>query len=282
MPSLASDNPVGDWRSGEDPLKILSSYKDKPCALNLEAALQYGAGAGLLEVREVLQDLNQLVHNPPHNEAILTLGNADGLTKCFRLLGNPGDSFLAEEFSFPGMTNAPLAQGIKWVPVGMDREGIIPEGLEEILKSWDETSQGRRPHVLYTIPCVNIFDVTRSQQLTRLRFCRSGQNPTGGTLTYKRRQEIYRIACQYDLIILEDGMLTVICCENKARRNLRLFSLDPYYFLQYDRRRDASEKDVDASTTNSVAHPFAWNFIRSLTPSFLSMDVQGRVLRIDR
>jgi len=242
VPSLASDNPVGDWRSGEDhwQLKILSSYKDKPCALNLGTALQYGAGAGLLEVREVLQDLNQLVHNPPHNEVILTLGNADGLTKCFRLLGNPGDSFLAEEFSFPGMTNAPLAQGINWVPVGMDREGIIPEGLEEILKSWDETSQGRRPHVLYTIP--------------------SGQNPTGGTLTYKRRQEIYRIACQYNLIILED---------------------DPYYFLQYDRRRDASEKDVDASTTNGVAHPFAWNFIRGLTPSFLSMDVQGRVLRID-
>lgn len=154
VPSLASDNPVNDWRAGEDQLKILSSHKDKdkPCALNLGIALQYGAGAGLLEVREILQDLNQLVHSPPHNNVILTLGNADGLTKCFRLLGNPGDSFLAEEFSFPGMTNAPLAQGITWIPVGMDREGIVPECLENILKSWDEASQGRRPHVLYTIP----------------------------------------------------------------------------------------------------------------------------------
>ncbi|KLO10424.1 PLP-dependent transferase [Schizopora paradoxa] len=240
VPSLSSDNPVGDWRTGVDQSKILSSYKDKPCALNLGIALHYGAGAGLLEVREILQNMNQLVHNPPHTDVILTLGNADGLTKCFRLLGNPGDSFLAEEFSFPGMTNAPLAQGINWVPVGMDREGIIPERLEYILKSWDEANQGCRPHVLYTIP--------------------SGQNPTGGTLSLGRRQEIYRIACQYDIIILED---------------------DPYYFLQYDRTQDSPERNSDASMANGVDNPFARSFIKGLTPSFLSMDVEGRVLRID-
>lgn len=38
-------------------------------------------------------------------------------------------------------------------------------------------------------------------------------NPTGTTMDEARRREIYSLASEYDLIILED---------------------DPYYFLQYD------------------------------------------------
>lgn len=34
---------------------------------------------------------------------------------------------------------------------------------------------------------------------------RTGQNPTGGTLNVDRRREIYRLACKYDIVILEDG-----------------------------------------------------------------------------
>lgn len=41
----------------------------------------------------------------------------------------------------------------------------------------------------------------------------NGNNPTGTTMDMTRRQQIYDIAHDYDLIILED---------------------DPYFFLQYD------------------------------------------------
>lgn len=40
----------------------------------------------------------------------------------------------------------------------------------------------------------------------------AGANPTGVSIPLDRRQEIYRIAQEYDLVILED---------------------DPYYFLQF-------------------------------------------------
>lgn len=168
IPSIDSDNPVKDWidaaASGSVSnahTQTFSSYRDQPCALPLSVALQYGTGAGLVDVRKVLEQVNALVHWPsgmdpesaPKETAVtLSLGNADALTKCFRLLGSPGDAFLVEEFSFPGMTNAPLAQDIKWVPVRMDKEGLLPEVLEDILRSWDEKAQGKKPHVLYTIP----------------------------------------------------------------------------------------------------------------------------------
>ena len=38
---------------------------------------------------------------------------------------------------------------------------------------------------------------------------RSGQNPTGCTLSVERRKQIYQLAQRFDLVIIEDGMLSV-------------------------------------------------------------------------
>jgi aromatic amino acid aminotransferase I len=48
------------------------------------------------------------------------------------------------------------------------------------------------------------------------------------------------------------------------------FRTDPYYFLQYDL------PEFDTSDAN-----FVHDYCRAFTPSFLSMDVDGRVIRID-
>jgi aromatic amino acid aminotransferase I len=157
VPRVDSSNPLEVWKAQQvnqesSSLQTFSSFKDKDCALNLRAALQYGSGSGTTEVRQILARLNQIIHSPPHNTVTLSLGNMDSAAKCFRLFGNPGDSFLAEEFSFPGVTNAPIASGINWVPVKMDGEGIIPQSLEEVLANWDESVQGRAPHLLYVVP----------------------------------------------------------------------------------------------------------------------------------
>lgn len=156
VPKIDSDNPLDDWRATPSDVSPVSqqftSFKDRDCSLSLRVALQYSDGAGTPELRRALANLNQVLHSPPHNVVTLSLGNSDSISKCFRLFGSPGDTFLAEEFSFPGMTNVPLACGIKWAPVRMDSEGIIPEKLEELLATWNEAEQGKRPHVLYTIP----------------------------------------------------------------------------------------------------------------------------------
>lgn len=220
--SVDEKDPVASWRTAGPSARSqrLISTRDGPCALPVKTAMQYTTGAGLPETQCALTELTKFYHNPLDHTVTLTLGNADAVIKCFRLLGNPGDHFLADEFTFSALANAALPQGIKWVPVRIDDGGLIPEELERILSTWDE-ARGPKPHVLYTVPC--------------------GQNPTGSTLTVERRKRIYALAQRHDLIIIED---------------------DPYYFLQYSAPASAAPA-------------------RTLAPSFLSLDVDGRVLRVD-
>jgi aromatic amino acid aminotransferase I len=199
----------------------------------------------LPETQDSFAELTRIFHAPPNHRVTPTLGNYDGVAKCFRLLGEPGDSFLADEFTFSALADAAGYHGVNWVPVRIDAGGLVPEQLESLLANWNVEQRGRRPHVLYTTPC--------------------GQNPTGSTLSLERRKAIYDIACRWDLIIVEDGTRffpPIIRCSDRMT--------DPYYFLQYDLPAiDTADPD------------FAAKYAQGFTPSFLSMDVEGRVLRND-
>ncbi|KAI3402376.1 ARO8 [Candida oxycetoniae] len=82
----------------------------------------------------------------------------------------------------------------------------------------------------------------------------TGQNPTGSSLSGERRQEIYDIACKYDFIIVED---------------------EPYYFLQME-----SYTEDKSKREGKHVHGHE-EFIKALVPSFVSMDKEGRVIRLD-
>ncbi|KAI5463038.1 pyridoxal phosphate-dependent transferase [Mariannaea sp. PMI_226] len=81
----------------------------------------------------------------------------------------------------------------------------------------------------------------------------SGQNPTGATQGTERRQALYRVAQKHDLYIIED---------------------EPYYFLQMQPYTGRNQPDVPPPKTVE-------EFVSSLIPSYLSMDVDGRVMRMD-
>lgn len=95
-----------------------------------------------------------------------------------------------------------------------------------------------------------------------------GHNPTGGVLPLERRKEIYSICSEYDVIIVED---------------------DPYWYLQFPsaeveearaRNQPApspSESDLASTLEKKSGYPF----LDSLAPSFLNIDVDGRVVRLD-
>lgn len=59
--------------------------------------------------------------------------------------------------------------GVRPVPVPIDADGLIPEGLDKVLAEWDEEKRGcKRPRVLYTVPGTIFLFQTRGNwpQLT--------------------------------------------------------------------------------------------------------------------
>lgn len=78
----------------------------------------------------------------------------------------------------------------------------------------------------------------------------TGHNPTGVTASAERRSKIYEIAQLWGIYILED---------------------DPYHFIQFQ------HEDRCLSTAQISPQEMA----RKLAPSYLSIDVYGRVLRMD-
>lgn len=84
----------------------------------------------------------------------------------------------------------------------------------------------------------------------------TGQNPTGATQSAQRRKAIYRVAQKHDLYILED---------------------EPYYFLQMDPYTSTTNAGPDDPAPPSTHD----EFLKALVPSYLSMDVDGRVMRMD-
>ncbi|KAF5112424.1 hypothetical protein DV495_004773 [Geotrichum candidum] len=80
----------------------------------------------------------------------------------------------------------------------------------------------------------------------------TGQNPTGGTLSEERRRAVYKLAQKYDFIIVED---------------------EPYYFLQMDEYVEKSDRTPDNLDKHS--------FIKTLVSSYISLDTEGRVVRLD-
>ena len=81
----------------------------------------------------------------------------------------------------------------------------------------------------------------------------TGHNPTGSTQSSKRRKEIYRIAQKHDLYIIED---------------------EPYYFLQM-------RPYIKGEVSPIPPPPTHQEFLKTLAPSLLSLDIDGRVMRLD-
>ena len=123
--------------------------------------------------------------------------------------------------------------------------GPVVQGRDVVGVAMDEG--GILPTAL-DAKCSELGAVGRPPRL--LYLTPTGQNPTGCTLSVERRRLIYSVCRKHDLIILED---------------------DPYYFLQMP--------EYDATASESV--PEGSSGLCITVPSFLSMDTDRRVIRLD-
>lgn len=99
-------------------------------------------------------------------------GATDGWHKVLELLCNPGDPILVEAWTYPSAIESGWPMGVRPVPVPIDADGLIPEGLDKLLGEWNEEKRGcKRPRVLYTVPGTqhaSFLSISRTDLVHRL------------------------------------------------------------------------------------------------------------------
>lgn len=174
--SFAAGNPAPE----AFPVDTIAKLSAEIFASEPVNALQYSVTEGYMPLRKWLEsDLRSKNMFAENDMVIVTAGAQQAIEVTAKILCNEGDVILCEDPSFIGSLNAFRSYGVKLVGVTADKDGIIPERLEEALKAEPNTK------FLYTIP--------------------NFQNPTGNTTTLERRKAVLELAGKYGIYILEDN-----------------------------------------------------------------------------
>ena len=143
-------------------------------------ALQYSATEGIASVRDYISGrlASHEGRAPDAGELMVTSGGIDCMELAAKTYLNPGDLVLVEAPTYLGaiMAFRGYEADVRGVPV--DAEGLRVDVLADYLAG------GLRPKILYTIP--------------------DFQNPSGLSMTMRRRQELVALARRYGFLILED------------------------------------------------------------------------------
>lgn len=147
---------------------------------NPVSALVYGISEGYEPLRKTVADWLKKRNNigTDDDTVIITSGGTQVMDLTTRVMTSEGDTIICEEPSFVGSLNCFRSHGCKLKGVPIESDGMDVVALEKTVK---ETPNAK---FIYTIP--------------------NFQNPGGTTLSWEKRKEIYRIAKENDLLILED------------------------------------------------------------------------------
>jgi len=137
-------------------------------------------------------------------DILITTGSGQGLDMISKLLVNPGDTVLTEEYCYQGAMNRFRKLGAKLVGMKLDADGIVIEALAQQLA--DLKAQGITPKFIYTIPTI--------------------QNPTASILPLDRRHALIKLARHYNVAIFEDECYADLLWEG-IEAPPALYALDP-------------------------------------------------------
>ena len=177
---------------------------------SLDEAFQYSPTQGIPRLVKQLESLQRFEHGHVDNTRLcITTGSQDGLAKAFDMLLDEHSSLLIESPTYSGSLAYLKPIGCFMKGVRADEFGMVPEDLKDTLDSWGARFPDKeKPKCIYVIP--------------------TGSNPAGATMPLSRKQEIYQLAVEHDMIILED---------------------DPYYYMQFgDSNRVESFYSIDGKS----------------------------------
>ncbi len=140
----------------------------------------------------------------PIDDILITTGSGQGLDMISKLLVNPGDTVLTEEYCYQGAMNRFRKLGAKLVGMKLDGDGIVIDALAAQLA--ELKANGITPKFIYTIPTI--------------------QNPTASILPLDRRHALIALAKEYNFAIFEDECYADLLWEG-IEAPPALYALDP-------------------------------------------------------
>ncbi|KAJ5703830.1 aromatic aminotransferase Aro8 [Penicillium malachiteum] len=215
--------------------------KTNKASYDLAISLNYGYSAGSEQLIRFFTEHVDVVHNPPYSDWQCSL--TAGTTSAL-------DSVFR---TFCNRGNYIITETYTYSAA---LEAAGPFGIRSIGVEMDE--EGMVPAHLDNL--LSSWDVSRrgAAKPFLLYIIPTGQNPTGTTQSLQRRKDIYAVAEKHDLYIIED---------------------EPYYFLQFQTGKSEAYANSDQSPRSESN--LVEEFLGNLIPSYLSLDVSGRVLRLD-
>ena len=142
-----------------------------------EQALQYGPTEGYLPLRQLIASNAAkygIVVSP--SNVLITSGSQQALDLFGKIFINRGDRILVESPTYLGALQAWNAYGATYVTIPSDKDGMLTQQLEELIKT--------NLKFIYVLP--------------------NFQNPTGVTLSLERRKQLIEIANFNGVPIIED------------------------------------------------------------------------------
>jgi 2-aminoadipate transaminase len=164
-----------------------------------KTALQYGPTEGDNRLREELAKMMQKDGvNITSNHLLIVTSSQQGLDLVGKIFVDPGDVVMTSRPTYVGAIQAFNSYGAKMIGIEQDAEGTQTALLEAEIEKL--AAKGVKPKFIYEIP--------------------DFQNPSGITMTLKRRKELLRIAEKHDLVIVEDSPYRQLRFEGKTEPSL--------------------------------------------------------------
>jgi len=142
-------------------------------------SLQYSLSTGIRPLKQFLaQRLKNRGIDITEDNLLITGGSQQGLDIIGKAFIDSGTVIITENPSYLGAIQAFSAYRPVYVTVEMDEEGMLVDQLEARIKKY-------YPRFIYTVPTF--------------------QNPTGRTLSYRRRVQLVELSKQYNIPIVDDN-----------------------------------------------------------------------------
>jgi 2-aminoadipate transaminase len=176
--------------------RVAQNVLESPEAADI---LQLGSSYGYGPLRQYLLEEAISEHVAgPGDDLMITNGCQQALDLLARLFVAGGKTTAVEDPVYHGLLRVFSRAGAEILPVPVDEDGLNVDVLEENI-------QHRRPRLLVITP--------------------SFQNPTGLTLSLRRRERLIELAQRFDLLLIENDIYSALRYRGKPLPTLKV--LDP-------------------------------------------------------